>query len=436
MDCDKGIELYLLSEEDAWIMFKMYAGISSSSSKTLIGKGCKIAKECKQLPVAIAVIASCDRVHEWDVILKSLKKPVSMQDVDDDMVEVYKCLKFSYDYLKDEKVKGLFLLCLLFQEDVEIDVETLVRICTGMGIFRDDYCSYNDARNQVVVAKNKLIDSCLLLEVNERNVKMHDWARDGAQWIGNKEFRAVNLSDKIEKSMIEWETSIRHLLCEGDIMDMFSCKLNGSKLETLIVFANGCQDCECMEVPSSFFENLPKLRTFNLSCRDELPLSLAHSIQSLTNIRSILIETVDLGDISASGNLPSLEALDLYDCTINELPSEIAKLEKLKLLFLQDCVIRMKNPFDIIERCPSLEELHFRNSFNGFCQEITLPELQRYLIYKGRCKLNDSLSKSVNFDARRGNECFFSKETFKYCMQTTKFLWLNGMKGGMEKSHA
>jgi len=128
----------------------MYASICNSSSKTLIDKGRKIAKECKQLPVAISVIASClkgqqDRVHEWDVILKSLKKLVSMDDVDDDMVEVYKCLKFSYDYLKDEKAKGLFLLCSLFQEDVQIHVETLVRICIGMGIFRDDHCSYNDA---------------------------------------------------------------------------------------------------------------------------------------------------------------------------------------------------------------------------------------------------------------------------------------------------
>ena len=435
MGCDKRIELRLLSEDDAWIMFKMYAGICNSSSKRLIDKGRKIAKECKQLPVAITIIASClkgqqDRVHEWDVILKSLKKPVSMDDVDADMVGVYKCLKLSYDYLKDEKAKGLFLLCSLFQEDVQIHVEILVRICIGMGIFRDDYCSYNDARNQVVVAKNKLIDSCLFLEVDELRVKMHDLVRDAAQWIGNKEFRAVNLSDKIERSMIERETSIRHLLCEGDGEDMFSCKFDGSKLETLIVFAHGCPCCVCMEleVLNVFFENLVKLRVLYFACHHTLPLSLAHSIQSLTNIQSILIETVDLGDISALGNLPSLETLDLINCRINELPSQIAKLEKLKLLFLEKCVIRMNNPFDVIERCSSLEELHFRNSFNRFCQEITLPELQRYRIHKGCLKLNDSQSKSVLFDVR-GHECLFSKETFKYCMQTTEFLWLNGMKG-------
>ncbi|MCI44213.1 CC-NBS-LRR resistance protein, partial [Trifolium medium] len=49
--------------------------------------------------------------HEWDVILKSLKKPLSKHGVDEDVVHIYKCLKFSYDYMKDEKAKGLFLLC-------------------------------------------------------------------------------------------------------------------------------------------------------------------------------------------------------------------------------------------------------------------------------------------------------------------------------------
>ncbi|KAK2407153.1 putative disease resistance protein [Trifolium repens] len=169
MDCHKTIELGLLSTEDTWIMFEWYAGICNSSSKILINKARKIAKECKQLPVAISVIASSlkgqqDREHEWDVTLKSLKQPVSMHGVDDDMVGIYNCLKISYDNLKDEKAKGLFLLCSVFREDEEYFVEVLTRLCIGVGVLGEDYGSYDDARNQVVVAKNKLVDSCLLLE--------------------------------------------------------------------------------------------------------------------------------------------------------------------------------------------------------------------------------------------------------------------------------
>ncbi|MCH94797.1 CC-NBS-LRR resistance protein, partial [Trifolium medium] len=187
MDCDKRIEVELLSEEDAWIMFKRCARISNSSSKKVIDKGRKIAKECKQLPVAIAVIARSlkglqHREHELDVTLKSLKKPVSMHGVDDNVVQIYKCLMFSYDYMKDEKAKGLFLLCSVFREDEEISIEVLTRLCIGAGIFGEDYGSYDDGRNQVVVAKNELLDSCLLLEAGQSGVKMNVFVRDVAQW--------------------------------------------------------------------------------------------------------------------------------------------------------------------------------------------------------------------------------------------------------------
>ncbi|PNY04648.1 putative CC-NBS-LRR resistance protein [Trifolium pratense] len=396
MDCDKNIELELLSEEESWTMFKRYAGISDSSSKNLISKGRKIANECKRLPVAIAVIASSLkgqqlRKHEWDVTLKSLKKHVSMHGVDDYLVGIYKCLKISYDYMKDEKAKGLFLLSSVFPEDKEISIGVLTRLGIGTGLLGEDYGSYDDARNQVVVAKNKLIDSCLLVEVGERLVKMHDLVRDAAQWIANKEIRGVNLSNKDQKSSVEREKNIKYLFCEGKDMDFFSCKYDGSKLETLIVNMDRDEDHKCTEVPISFFENIVKLRVLYFSANGKQPLSLPHSIQSLANIRSMLIEQVDLGDISVLGNLQSLETLDLIKCTIIELPHKITKLGKFKLLTLAGCEIRRNNPFEVIERCSALEELYFLDSDDAY---------------------------------------FFSKETFKYCMQTAEVLQLDGIKEG------
>ncbi|MCH80181.1 CC-NBS-LRR resistance protein [Trifolium medium] len=434
MDCDKIIEVDLLSEEDAWIMFKRYANICNSSSKKLISKGRKIVKECKQLPVAIAVIASSlkgqqHREHEWDVTLKSLKKPASMHGIDDDMVGIYKCLKLSYDYMKDEKAKGLFLLCSVFREDQEISIEVLTRLCIGAGVFGEGYGNYDDARNQVIVAKNKLLDSCLLLEVSEERVKMHDFVRDVAQWIANKEIRGVNLSDKNQKSLIEKETNIRYLLCEGKNKDLFSWKFDGSKLETLIVHVDRDEGRRLMEVPNSFLENVMKLRVWYFSGNDKRPLSLPRSIHSLTNIRSMLVDSMDLGDISILGSLQSLETLDLVECTINELPNEFTKLEKFKLLNLEKCEIRRSNPFEVIERCSSLEELYFRNSFNGFCREVTLPKLQRYHIQKALDKMNGSIPKYLVFDADVDDACIFSKGALKYCMQTAEVLRLDGIKG-------
>ncbi|XP_024640661.1 disease resistance protein UNI [Medicago truncatula] len=115
----KTIQLDLLSEEDTWIMFQRHAGLSKTSTKNLLEKGRKIAYECKMLTIAIAVIASSlkgeQRREEWDVALNSLQKHMSMHGVDDELLKIYKCLQVSYDNMKNEKAKRLFLWCSVFQ---------------------------------------------------------------------------------------------------------------------------------------------------------------------------------------------------------------------------------------------------------------------------------------------------------------------------------
>ncbi|KAI5408421.1 probable disease resistance protein At4g27220 [Lathyrus oleraceus] len=425
MECVERIELGLLSEEDAWIMFQYYAGISNSSSNDVISKGRVIAKECKQLPLAISIIARRLKdqqlpVHEWDTIIKPLMKYAFIPKVDDDMTKIDTRVKISYDNMKDEKAKRLFLLCSVFGKDEEISVEILTRLCIGAGLFGEDYCTYGEARNLVVAVKNKLLDSSLLLEIDEKRVMMQDLVCDVAQSIKDRE---------IQKSFVERKVDIKYPSCEGKDVDLLSSKSDDSKLEILFVNVDRDEDRKCMEVPNSFFENMAKLRVlYILAEDDDTPLSLPYSIQSLTNIRSILVNSVDLGDISVLGKLQSLETLDLVECTINQLPKEIAKLEKLKLLNLESCVIKMDDPFEVIKRCSSLQELYFIDSFNGVCGEIALPELRRYHICKGWVEMNNWISKCVVFPTN-GDAYRFSKETLIYCMQTAEVLRLNGIKG-------
>ena len=432
--CSKTIQLDLLSEEDAWIMFKRHAGLHEISTKYLLDKGRKIANESKRLPIAIAAIASSlkgiQRPEEWEWALKSLQKHMPMRDVDDDLVKIYKCLKFSYDNMKNEKTKRLFLLCSVFREDEKIPTEMLTRLGIGGGLFGEDHISYEDARNQVVISKNKLLDSCLLLEANQSRVKMHDLVRDAAQWIANKEIQTVKLCDKNQKAMVERETNIKYLLCEGKLKDVFSFKLDGSKLEILIVTVEdeNCHDMK-IEVPNSFFENSMGLRVFHVIYHHfpKLDLSLPQSIQSLKNIRSLLFKDVNLGDISILGNLQSLETLDLDDCKIDELPRGITKLEKLKLLNLNRCKIARNNPFEVIEGCSSLEELYFGDSFNEFCREITFPKLKRFYISDG-FNFEDKSSKCVSLV--NYSEVFLSETTLKYCQQEAEILRLRRIEGG------
>ncbi|GAU50431.1 hypothetical protein TSUD_350630 [Trifolium subterraneum] len=329
MGCHKTTQLDLLSEEEAWTMFETYAGISNSDSKKLINKGRKIAKECKQLPVAISAIASSlkgqqNREHEWDVTLKSLKKqPGSMLGVDDDMVGIYNCLKISYDNLKDEKVMRLFLLCSVFREDEEYSVEYLTRLCIGVGLFRDDADMYNDARNKVVVAKNKLVDSCLLLKVNAKRLKMHDLVRDAAQWIANEEIQCVKLFDTKQKFP-------KYVVFSGDEDE--ACQFSEQTLKYCMQTANSLY----LEGIKGEWRNLmPEIVSVELGMNDLVELHLVEISQL-----QCLIDTngSQVPDVLSNLVVLELEIMENLEELFNG-PLSFESLNNLEKLSIKDCIV-------------------------------------------------------------------------------------------------
>ncbi|RHN67915.1 putative P-loop containing nucleoside triphosphate hydrolase [Medicago truncatula] len=302
LGCSKTIQLELLSVGEAWTMFQWHADLNKISTKSLLDKGRRIANECKGLPIAISVIASSLKSKHpevWDEALKSLQKP--MHDVvEAGLVKIYRCFKFSYDNMKNEKAKELLLLCSEFREDEEISIERLTRLGIGGGLFGGDCGSYEEARSEVDLSKKELLNSCLLLEAGRSRVKMHDMVRDAAQWVPNKKIQTVKLHDKNQKEMAERETNIKYLFYECKLKDVFSFKIGGSELEILIITVHMDEDCHNVkiEVPISFFKNNSGLRVFHLSSNIfHGALSLPESIQLLKNIRSLLFTRVDLGMI-------------------------------------------------------------------------------------------------------------------------------------------
>jgi len=442
MGCEKIIQLEILPEEEGWILFKKHAGLSDGSSKSILDKGHKISKECKGLPIAIAVIAGSlkgeRRLKEWDVALKSLQKSMPLHGGDENWSKVYTCLKYSYDNMKNKTAKKLFLLCSMFREDEEIPQEDLVTVAIGAGLIEqiDDDYSYDACRNEVILAKYELIDSCLLLNCEYGTVKMHDLVREVALSIANKEILTVNTCNKNEMTMVEKGKNIKYLLCEGKSRNLFSSKFDGSKLEILILYINEDVAKPCdrgyVEVPNSFFENIPGLRVLYLlntsnSFRN-LTLSLPLSIQSLTNIRSLYLEKFILGDISILGILKSLQTLELVSCSMDELPREISKLGKLKLLKLNYCYIERKNEFEVIETCTSLEELTLIcGAVTHVRHNVKLSDYQKFCILD-----SNRIWKSREWLERNSLSIFmadevFSEETFKNLAQKAEVLYLNGL---------
>ncbi|KAI9103680.1 hypothetical protein K1719_023303 [Acacia pycnantha] len=420
MGCPEPIELEVLSEKDAVELFLSYADKSTdSSSNDFKGVAFGIVKECGRLPVAVVAVARALRykpLKEWKQGLERLRNPKSMHAVNEDLEKAYKSLRLSYDYLKNEQAKQLFLLCSLFPDDYEIPIELLTRIAIGVGLCgRVD--KYSVARSHFTPIKNVLMDSCLLLKAENDAVKMHDLVREVALWIGNEVVQVVmdsgtTLMENIQYS--SWNT------------DDFPSRFAGRNLKALLLsISNDAR----VKVRDGIFEGMENLKFLALTSWSDISTSGASLFQSrplLTNVRSLAIIGSRLGDISFLVNLKCLESLELNNCSMIELPKGISELERLRLLEIVHCAIERNNALEVIGSCRRLEELYFisqhKDKGKSLAQIATFPKLERYHI-KGWRHSKVDFSVSRCFDSRylKAN---FSDEIFKSLVARAEVLKL------------
>ncbi|XP_054813441.1 uncharacterized protein LOC129314094 [Prosopis cineraria] len=357
------IELQTLNDKEALDLFKVHASINNSS-RGLKGMPEKIVKHCGGVPVAIVAIARALR-HQPLILWKDALKTLEDGGDTTELQDAYKCLKLSYDNLKNEKAKELFLISSLFPEDFEIPIKLLTTIGIGLGSWggNEKYCSKRSVVHEAIM---ELMDCSLLFNGIEECVKMHDLVHEVALWIGKKDIQSIMHS---KLAIIK---NLRYLLWKGV---SFLNEFDGTKLEVLSII----QDGNDFEVPNTFFTEMRRLKVLILSSYlgaipffsnygvHKIPaLSLTNSLQSLKDIRTLILKSLDLGDISILGNLLSLETLWFLCCSIIELPRDFVNLKKLRSLWLKECKIETNNPFKVIERCSELEELTFiANEFDA-----------------------------------------------------------------------
>jgi hypothetical protein len=171
MHCSKKILLKFLSEEESLALIKKNASIFYDSP-ALNDVVKKVVEECKGLPIAIVTVGKAltgKSLDDWKEALQQLRKSrlVDIYGVDEEK-NAYSCLKWSYNHLKC-KAKLCFLLCSLFPEDYNIEIEELTRYAMGLEEY-EDVNSLDEARSQVRVAINQLQDSSLLLRGNLKDM--------------------------------------------------------------------------------------------------------------------------------------------------------------------------------------------------------------------------------------------------------------------------
>ncbi|KAK2639060.1 hypothetical protein Ddye_026855 [Dipteronia dyeriana] len=368
MGCQSRIQLDVLNEEEGLILFRKHVCMYNDSPP-LNDVVTEVVGECRGLPIAIITIGNALRektIDDWKDVSKKLKmsKFTDIEAVDQN---VYACLKLSYDFLKAEETKFFFLLCSLFPEDYEIDLEELLEYGLGLGLYRDAN-SIEEARTQLRVTINNLKASCLLLDAKEGFVKMHDLVRDVALWITSKVGNVfmvkagMRLKEWPKHQGLEQCTAISLL---GTRIEVLPDGLVCPKLKILLLDGNN------VEISDEFFEEMKTLEVASLSW---IVLSVK-SLQFLTNLVTLQLINCRLSDISSIKKLAKLVILRLEGYGIVELPEELGELSKLRMLDIRNCRKLKRIPAKVIPRLSRLEELYIgKNSFKAWEVEGTSAE--------------------------------------------------------------
>ncbi|KAG8492335.1 hypothetical protein CXB51_009821 [Gossypium anomalum] len=148
MGCEV-IKVEPLSEDKALILFLNKVGPNIVQSPTIMRTLKLVVKECAGLPLTIVVVAGTmkgeDNLIIWKNALGELIERIGK--VEGVEAEVIERLKFSFDHLKDEKVKHCFLYCTVYPEDYEIEKDELIECWIEEG-FIDDMVTRQEMKDK------------------------------------------------------------------------------------------------------------------------------------------------------------------------------------------------------------------------------------------------------------------------------------------------
>ncbi|KAJ9682219.1 hypothetical protein PVL29_018209 [Vitis rotundifolia] len=355
--------------EEAWSLFKKTAGDSVEENLELRPIAMEVVEGCEGLPIAIVTIAKAlkdETVAVWKNALEQLRScaPTNIRAVGK---KVYSCLEWSYNHLKDDDVKSLFLLCgMLGYGDISLDL--LLQYGMGLDLF-DRIDSLEQARNRLLALVKILKASGLLLDSHQdrdKFVRMHDVVCDVIREIASKDPHPFVVREDV--GLEEWSETDESKSCT---FISLHCKAVRELPQGLV-----CPDLQffqlhtnnpSLNIPNTFFERMKKLKVLDLSKMHFT--TLPSSLDSLTNLQTLRLDGCKLEDIALIGKLTKLEVLSLMGSTIQQLPNEMAQLTNLRLLDLNDCEKVEVIPQNILSSLSRLECLYMKSSYTQWAVE-------------------------------------------------------------------
>nr|VDD29530.1 unnamed protein product [Brassica oleracea] len=261
MGVEEPMEVQCLSDNDAFDLFQKKVGQVTLGSDPDLAR--TVARKCRGLPLA---------------------------------------LNYSYDNLKEERLKLCFLYCALFPEDYKIQKSELIDywICEGLIDGNEDI---ERAENKGYEIIGSLVRASLLMGDVTNKVCMHDIIREMALWIASdlgqgKEAFIVHAG---VRSLKMPKVKNRNIVRRVSLMHNKILYLRGSheclQLTTLLL-----QKAKLGEISSEFFKDL-----------NELP----ESISELRSLQYLNLSGTDIHHLPMGlFGLKNLIHLDLWDTEI------------------------------------------------------------------------------------------------------------------------
>ncbi|XP_047253417.1 disease resistance protein SUMM2-like isoform X2 [Capsicum annuum] len=362
MDAQKIVDIGILSDEEAWVLFSQKAGYSADDpSLPEVAKD--VAKECKGLPLAIVTVARALKGKtkpSWEDALVELQK-AAPKNIPRVLTKVYQPLTISYHHLESDEARYVFLLCSLFEEDSNIWTEELLRYGMGLDIF-SELENLEHARNRVCNLLETLKNCFLLSQGSNKNyVKMHDVVRDVAIFIASEGEHKFMVNHNMNSNEFPRKDSYEHYSHMSIVANKFDegpRAISCPRLKFLMLKLRFEED---FKLQDDFFDGMSELSVISLSGYDRNSiLPFPSSIQRLSNLRTLYLTNLRLTDISIIGERVTLEILSIRYSYLEEFPVEIGNLTNLTMLEYRNTSYRnrMRISPGVLSRLVRLEELH------------------------------------------------------------------------------
>ncbi|KAK4576536.1 hypothetical protein RGQ29_027189 [Quercus rubra] len=355
MSCEV-IKMELLSKEEAQELFVHIMGSDVFGTPHLKAYAEEVLQTCAQLPLAIVTIAGSFKLlvhdYEWRDALERLR--TSLKGFDSIEKQVHEVLKFSYERLKEEKLKQCLLHCALYPEDYEIYKERLIEELIDEGII-ERMKSRQAEFDRGYSMLSKLENACLLEGVIDKYyVKMHDLVRDMVLQVACPEFMVGHLGLEDVSDEGKWRENLVKASLLYDKISRIPSNVSPMCPNLSTLSLQGNQSLK--NVPDSLFEHLHRLKVLDLS--DTGIESLSNSVYSLENLNILRLRWCrKLKHVSSLAKLTTLRKLDLGGTSIAEVPDGLEMLVNLTYLNLWEAWNIKIMPLGILPKLSHLQYL-------------------------------------------------------------------------------